>query len=57
MPTPDSNRPEGRSGHAGSRWGRRAITLVLLAIAVAAGIAVYGSRQQWWEMYLKYLGK
>jgi hypothetical protein len=35
------------------RWAKRAITLLLLSALIVAGIAVYYTRQDWREMYMK----
>jgi hypothetical protein len=35
------------------RWAKRAITLILLSAVIVAGIAVYHTRQEWREMYMK----
>jgi hypothetical protein len=35
------------------RWAKRAITLLLLSAVIVAGIAVYYTRQEWREMYMK----
>jgi len=35
------------------RWAKRAITLLLLSALIVAGIAVYHTRQEWREMYMK----
>jgi hypothetical protein len=35
------------------RWGKRAITLLLLAAVIVAGIGVYYTRQEWREVYMK----
>jgi hypothetical protein len=35
------------------RWAKRAITLLLLSAVIVAGIAVYHTRQEWREMYMK----
>jgi hypothetical protein len=57
MSKPDPSRPQSMSGRERSPWGRVATTLVLLLIMIVAGMAAYSSRQQWWEMYLSYIGK
>jgi len=57
MAKPDLSKTEIASGRDGSRWVRRAITLLLLAIVFVTGIVAYSSRQQWWELYLSYIGK
>jgi hypothetical protein len=35
------------------RWAKRAITLLLLSAVIVAGIAVYHTRQEWREIYMK----
>jgi len=54
MSKPDQGKSEAPPGR---KLGRGVITLVLVLIVIIAGIGAYGARQQWWEMYLSYLGK
>jgi hypothetical protein len=35
------------------RWAKHGITLLLLSALIVAGIAVYYTRQEWREMYMK----
>jgi type II secretory pathway component PulF len=35
------------------RWVKRTITLLLLSALIVAGIAVYYTRQEWREMYMR----
>jgi len=52
FPGGDQNDPDVRR----KRWLNAAITLLLLLIVIVAGSAAMYSRQQWWEMYLRYKG-
>jgi magnesium-transporting ATPase (P-type) len=35
------------------RWAKRIITMLLLSALIIAGIAVFYSRQEWREMYMR----
>jgi hypothetical protein len=35
------------------RWVKRIITVLLLSALIVAGIAVYYTRQEWREMYMR----
>jgi hypothetical protein len=52
MTKPDPGN-QGNATPRAQRWAKRAITLLLLAAVIVAGIAVYYSRQEWREMYMK----
>lgn len=43
-----------RSHAGGGRWRNFAITVLLLAVAVVAGMAAYDARSQFWQMYLAF---
>jgi len=45
----DQNNVETRA----QRWAKRIITVLLLSALIVAGIAVYYSRQEWREMYMR----
>jgi hypothetical protein len=52
MTKPDSGNQNNTSSRA-QRWAKHSITLLLLSAVIVAGIAVYYTRQEWWEMYMK----
>ena len=35
------------------RWAKRIITVLLFSALIAAGVAVFYSRQEWREMYMR----
>jgi hypothetical protein len=52
MTKPDSGNQNNTSSRA-QRWVKHSITLLLLSALIVAGIAVYYTRQEWREMYMK----
>jgi hypothetical protein len=45
------NNPDNGSPHA-RRWGKHAITVLLLLALVITGTSAYLARQQWWDLYI-----
>ena len=45
----NQNKPASRA----QRWAKHGITLLLFSALIAAGIAVYHTRQEWREMYMR----
>jgi hypothetical protein len=52
MSKPNSGNQNNATPRA-QRWANRIITMLLLSALIVAGIAVYYSRQEWREMYMK----
>ena len=52
MTKPDPGNQNSAEPHA-QRWAKRIITGLLLPALIVAGIAVYYSRQEWREMYMR----
>ena len=52
MTNPDPSNQSNATPRA-QRWAKRTITLLLLSALIVAGIAVYYTRQEWREMYMK----
>ena len=52
MTKPDPSNQSNVTSRA-QRWVKRTITLLLLSALLVAGIAVYYTRQEWREMYMR----
>ena len=52
MTKPDPGKQNNAEPRA-QRWAKRIITVLLLSALIVAGIAVYYTRQEWREMYMR----
>ena len=53
--TPDPGNQSNAS--RAQRWAKRIITLLLLLAVIVSGIAIYYTRQEWREMYMKVMAR
>jgi len=48
----DSDNNQGNGNPHARRWGKHAITVLLLLALIITGTSAYLARQQWWDLYI-----